>query len=95
MEVKGILVGVRRYKFQDKDSGDTVSGAKVCVGVTPDSDDSNVSGFLVHDIAASYSDYDSLALDADSLYAQAVVIDCEIVLKGKYPKLKAVGIRAA
>lgn len=48
MNVKGMMIGVRRYQFTDKETGELVRGAKVQVGVSPEDD--NTAGFVVQDI---------------------------------------------
>lgn len=93
MEVEGLLIGVRRYQFTDKDTGEMVTGAKVSLGISPDGADS--VGYVVQDIPAPYESFPLLAAAAKELAGQRVSVNCQVALKGRYTKLRAADIQAA
>lgn len=93
MNVKGMMIGVRRYQFTDKETGELVRGAKVQVGVSPEDD--NTAGFVVQDIPASFELYPSLSTSAKQLVGKQVEVVCDVTLRGRYTKLRASSIQAA
>lgn len=93
MDVKGLLIGVRRYQFTDKETGELVSGAKVSLGIKPE--DNNAAGYVVQDIPAPFEAFAVLANAAKDLAGQVVSVSCEVSLKGRYTKLRAADIQAA
>ncbi len=92
MDVKGLLIGVRRYQFNDRDTGEMVSGAKVSLGM--ESEDNNSAGYVVQDISAPFDAFAGLASAANDLAGTPVLVTCEVSLKGRYTKLRASQIQA-
>ena len=93
MNIKGMLIGVRRFSFSDKDSGELVKGAKLAIGMAPDND--QAAGYVLNELPALYEDYPSFAKACNELAGQQVVVECDVQLKGRYTKLRAVKISAA
>lgn len=93
MEVKGLLIGVRRYQFSDKETGDLISGVKISLGI--ESEDDNVVGYRIQDISAKFESFKDLADSAKDLSGKFVSVFCHVNLNGRYTKLQAYDIQAA
>lgn len=93
MQVKGMLLTVRRYSFRDKENGNQVQGAKLSVALPSDKPD--VIGLVVQDIPTEYEQFSTFVSQSNGLLGKQVVVDCDITLSGRYTKLKAVSLKAA
>lgn len=95
MVVKGLLIGIRRFDFPDKDTGELIQGAKVVLGVEPEGRQRNdIAGYVVQDIRANFKDFDALAAEAKGLEGQHVAVACDVTLRGRYTNLVARSISA-
>lgn len=94
MDIKGMLLNVSCYDFQDEKTGRQVQGAKIRIAVPSDTPD-RLKGLAVSEIPAFYSDYDRLSNQAIPLIGTQVVVQCNMTLSGSRPKLQAISIKSA
>jgi hypothetical protein len=93
MDVKGLLVGIRRYSFPDRESGEIIEGGKLTLVQSGDSTKDS-AGLVVVELPIAYHDFPALKDQGASLWGKDVVVDCDLVLTGKRPKMRALSIRA-
>lgn len=93
MDIKGTLLNVSRYDFEDEKTGRQVQGAKIQLAVPSDSPD-RLQGMAVTAIPALYVDYDRLVSQALPLIGTDVMVECNMTLAGNRPKLQALSIKA-
>lgn len=85
MKTRVIVLGVSRYSFPDKNSGEIIEGAKVNYVEERPADEENVVGHTPQTANVKYKEF-------DELYAQGVpgVYDAHmrVDMTGRQPKLK-------
>ena len=95
MEISGTLVNVRRYSFADQQSGEIIEGGKLTLIQKGEEVKADFAGLAVVDVPIAYSDFDMLRRQAEGLFGKPVVLEVDLILSGKRPKLRALGVKAA
>ncbi len=93
MDIKGTFLGLRRYSFQDQNTGNTIQGGKLILAVPSDSPDA--VGYSISEIGYPYDIHSSLAQSAKDLALKLVSVTCDVSLTGRRTKVTAKSVRLA